>query len=98
MTTVHTDKLYRVTSPQWRGREITTDDVLWMHSNRRSTLGGYIGRLTKTYPHRNDAGDVVGYSPTSNTPDFEIHLDLLEIVPSGGPLRFSGVPRPCSQQ
>lgn len=87
--TVYATKLYRVTSEEFAIRTGTVvGEVVWCHGNRKSSLGGYIGRFCKTYPHKNKAGEIVGYSPRG-TGEFTANMDALEEIPCDGPLKFS---------
>lgn len=95
MTTVRVPKLYRPTSEVYSAgayRVLTPSDVLWCHGSRASSLGGYIGTFTMTYPHKNKAGEIVGYSPVATPPSsvaFQLHMGRVEAMPDGGPLTFS---------
>lgn len=76
MATIYVPKLYR---------RIGSDKVLWCHGNRRSSLGGYIGRFTDTYEHRGANGGSTGiYSPNCTGEQF-IPMDQVEPLPNQEP-------------
>lgn len=68
-------RLFRVVTPQVAWPEfgppftIESGALLWQHSNRRSSLGGYIGTFTRTY---HSAVGRVFPSPGSS---FKLHHD-----------------------